>query len=97
MDICRKQIIFERPEDLLTCVELVLADPDLRIERIKNRFDSSYNAVVSGGYRDVCVNLRISTFETQSLGLHTHVCELQLCLLPISCIKVTPFPASRIE
>ncbi len=88
MDICRKQIIFEQPEGLLTCAQLILADPELHIVRVKNRFEPSYNAEMSGGYRDVCFNLRIITLETKSLGLDAHVCELQLALLPIACIKV---------
>ncbi len=56
--------------------------------RVKNRFNRSYNAAVSCGYRDVCFNIRMASFETKILGLDTHVCELQLSLLPIACIKV---------
>ncbi len=88
VDVCRKQIIFERHEDLLTCVKLILDDAELRIVRVKNRFDNSYNAAISCGYRDVSFNIRIVTLETVLLGLDTHVCELQLSLLPIACIKV---------
>jgi hypothetical protein len=88
VDICRKQIIFEQPEDLLACAKLVLADPELQIVRVKNRFERSYNSAMSVGYRDVCFNLHIVTPDTQRLGLDTHVCELQLSLLPIACIKV---------
>jgi hypothetical protein len=80
--------MFEAPEELLTCAQQILADPELQIVRVKNRFDLLYNAAISGGYRDVCFNLRIITSETKSLGLDAHVCELQLALLPIACIKV---------
>jgi hypothetical protein len=88
VDVSRKQIIFERPEGLLACAQLILTDSELHVVRVKNRFEPSYNAVVSGGYRDLCFNLRIISLEAKSLGLDTHVCELQLALLPMACIKV---------
>jgi hypothetical protein len=88
VDVCRKQIIFEQPEGLLACTHLILNDSELQIVRVKNRFERSYNAAVTGGYRDVCFNLRITSLESKSLGLDTHVCELQLALLPLACIKV---------
>ena len=37
LDVCRQQIIFERPEDLLACVRLIIADPDLHLVQVKNR------------------------------------------------------------
>jgi hypothetical protein len=36
------------------------------------------------------VNLRVVTAETLRLGVETHVCEVQLILLPIAELKVRP-------
>eukprot|EP00277_Geminigera_cryophila_P046383 CAMPEP_0173065882 /NCGR_PEP_ID=MMETSP1102-20130122/5869_1 /TAXON_ID=49646 /ORGANISM="Geminigera sp., Strain Caron Lab Isolate" /LENGTH=83 /DNA_ID=CAMNT_0013933211 /DNA_START=22 /DNA_END=273 /DNA_ORIENTATION=- len=58
-------------------------DPHVQISRIKNRLSRDYNAVeISGGYRDVALNLLLVTPETQRLGLDGHVCEVQLILKP---------------
>ncbi len=54
--------------------------------RIKNRFDLGVQS--EAGYRNVAVNLRLDTSETQSLAVETHVCEVQLLLLRIAAIKV---------
>ena len=78
--MCRQSIVFREGIDLVTCLRTIAEDPSVSIERVKNRLDPGYNAV--GGYRDVCVNLRIGTEETIELGMDGHVCEVQLILLP---------------
>jgi hypothetical protein len=40
------------------------------------------------GGRDVHVNLRVVTEEARALGVHNHVCEVQLVLQAVSVMKV---------
>ena len=56
--------------------------------RVKNRYDPTYNAEQSAGYRNLAVNLRVVTDETIALGAETHVCEVQLLLIQMATIKV---------
>ena len=60
----------------------------MSVIRIKNRLDPAYNSALSAGYRDVCMNIRISNHLTEELGLNLHVCEVQLVLLPYAKLKV---------
>ena len=55
---------------------------------MKNRMDPEYDSTESAGYRDVMLNLRIITEQSCNLGCETHVCELQLLLLPFAQLKV---------
>ncbi len=50
VDICRQQIIFESPENMLNCARLIVADPEILIVRIKNRLDLAYDASTTAGY-----------------------------------------------
>ena len=85
-DLCRAYIAFESPKDLADCLEVLIKDPCICVDRIKNRLDESYDLTKSQGYRDVLVNFRIvrSSVGCQSdaswikLGLSKHVCEVQL-------------------
>jgi hypothetical protein len=85
-DLCRAYIAFESPKDLADCLEVMIKDPCIIVDRIKNRLDESYDLTTSQGYRDVLVNFRIvrSSVGCQSdaswikLGLSKHVCEVQL-------------------
>ncbi len=88
IDICRQSIVFESISDLTKCLVSISDDDDVIILRVKNRLDLGYNAALSAGYRDVCLNLRFSSELTQSLGLQWHVCEVQLVLLPYAKLKV---------
>ena len=51
LDVCRQMVVFERVDDLVTCLELILADQDVHVERIKNYMDERYDAEASAGYR----------------------------------------------
>jgi hypothetical protein len=51
LDVCRERIIFNRVQDLLKCLEIILQDPNVRIVRIKNRLDPAHNAHSTVGYR----------------------------------------------
>ena len=74
-------------------------DPEAVLVRVKNRFDPDYDSGLSGGYRNLAVNLRVVTDATMALGVETHVCEVQLLLLSMALIKVrlrsAPSPDAR--
>ena len=55
--------------------------------RIKNRLDPGYDAGLSGGYRDVNLNLRFASPVAERLGIETHVCEVQLVLRGVAELK----------
>jgi hypothetical protein len=79
-------------QDLTSCLQAIAADSEVHIVRIKNRLDLLFDEETSAGYRDLALNLRISTAWTRSLGLDGHVCELQLILKSFSEVKVeNPF------
>lgn len=80
VDITRQSIIFEKVSDIVACLFNIMKDPEIVIERIKNRLDLDYDSRQSAGYRDLALNLRINSQDTKDLGLNTHVCEVQLIL-----------------
>ena len=88
MDICRQCIVFEKGQDLVSCLRTISNDPEVVLLRIKSRLDPNYDTKISAGYRDVLVNLRLETAETNHLCVAGHVCEVQLILLPFAMIKV---------
>ncbi len=88
MDLCRQSIVFDSIADLALCLRVMEDDPEVHLVRIKNRMDPSYPSLLSGGYRDVSVNLRIVSAQTKGLGLAMHVCEVQLILKRFAEVKV---------
>jgi hypothetical protein len=88
LDCCRQAIYFEDAGSLHRCVEAIGADGAARIIRLTDRLRGSYDAAATAGYRDVMMNLTISTEETRRLGLDAVVCELQLALVAFARIKV---------
>ena len=87
VDVCRQAIVFEELKDISACLGSITADPDVAILRIKNRLDPDYDSDLSGGYRDVNVNLRFASPFAALLGIETHVCELQLILRGVAELK----------
>ncbi len=90
VDVCRQCIVFREGRDLVACLRCMAADPQLVLARVKNRLNPAYDTAASAGYRDVLVNLRIESAETEGLCVAGHVCEVQLMLLPFAEIKVPP-------
>jgi hypothetical protein len=88
VDLCRQSIVFEHVADLVACLRIIGEDSEAELLRIKNRLDPACDAAATAGYRNVGLNLRIATGETRGLGLHWHVCEVQLLLLPFAKQKV---------
>jgi hypothetical protein len=72
----------------MACLHAIDSDEDVIVVRIKNRLHPSYDSSQSAGYRDVAINLRIVNVETKSLGVETHVAEVQLMLRQFAEVKV---------
>lgn len=89
VDITRQSIYFDSLHSLSHCLEIILSDPQVVVERIKNRMDEAYDASVSGGYRDCSLNLRIVTPESRRCRTDLHVCEVQLVLKKIAMLKTS--------
>mmetsp|Transcript_28580 Transcript_28580/g.71958 ORF Transcript_28580/g.71958 Transcript_28580/m.71958 type:complete len:448 (-) Transcript_28580:264-1607(-) len=87
LDICRETIVFESSCDLASCLLALLGDEDVKVLRVKNRLRESYDSSRTAGYRNVSVNLRLVSETTIACGVDTHVCELQLLLLPFAQLK----------
>ena len=81
-------IYFKDPAALFRGLRAVSGDMEVRLLRVVNRLHEEYPAAVTAGYRDVLVNLSLSTAETRRLGIDAVVCELQLCLICFAKIKV---------
>lgn len=75
-------------KDLGRCLKLISQDHEVKIVRIKNRLHPSFDSRLSGGYRDIALNLRINTEITRLLALNGHVCEVQLLLKQVAELKV---------
>ncbi len=88
VDLCRHNIIFNDTMDIVVCLRMINADPDIRVVRVKNRLDTDYKASISRGYRDVMINLQISNELTKALGVDLHVCEVQLIPQQFAQLKV---------
>ena len=88
MDLCRQSIVFDSLSCLASCLRVITNDPDTAVVRVKNRFDPSYKSAISGGYRDVVLNLRIFNSRTAALGVDCHICELQLLHRQFAELKV---------
>lgn len=71
----------------MQCIKAITSDPDVVLERVKNRLDPDYDPEISAGYRDVALNLRIVNNDTKRMGVETHVCELQLILIEYAMLK----------
>jgi len=88
VDIARSAIVFRSMENLTNCLGLIVTDHNVRVERLKNRLSLSYDAASeTGGYRDVCVNLKMVDTEANTLGVELHLCEVQLILIEFAHVK----------
>jgi len=87
LDIARSSIAFESLSDLTICLEAIWADSSVVVSRVINRMSKDYNADETGGYRDVCINLRLVSPDAQALGAELHVCEVQLILLEFATLR----------
>ena len=82
--------MFDRLGDVAECLRAVLADPDLEVVRVKNRFARRYPTAVTAGYRDLSVQVRLAGAAAAGAGgglAAGHICELQLLLVPFARVK----------
>lgn len=71
LDIVRSTIVCSTLRVLLGVIQAIEQHPGLEILRIKNRLNPAFSADSSAGYRDILLNVRVST---------GHICELQVTL-----------------
>ena len=87
VDVVRQSIAFKDGRDLVYCLQIILAYPEAKVLRVKNRMDPRFESTLSAGYRDLNLNLQLSTPESRAVCVDEHVCELQLLLVPFAEIK----------
>eukprot|EP00285_Hemiselmis_virescens_P012073 CAMPEP_0173405642 /NCGR_PEP_ID=MMETSP1356-20130122/62338_1 /TAXON_ID=77927 ORGANISM="Hemiselmis virescens, Strain PCC157" /NCGR_SAMPLE_ID=MMETSP1356 /ASSEMBLY_ACC=CAM_ASM_000847 /LENGTH=92 /DNA_ID=CAMNT_0014366471 /DNA_START=44 /DNA_END=322 /DNA_ORIENTATION=+ len=75
--------------DLTCCLGNIITDPNVRVERLKNRLSAQYNADETAGYRDVCVNLRVVNKQALTLGAEMHTGEVALILKDFADLKTS--------
>jgi hypothetical protein len=80
LDISRNLIVFDNMSDLTMALGIIVTDENVRVERLKNRLSKDYDSEETGGYRDVCINLRVINKQAFALGAELHMCEVQLIL-----------------
>ena len=87
LDVVRQSIVFKSVQDLMSCFSIIAADHEVEVIRIRNRYDINYDSNMSGGYRDVNINLRIKSPLAAQLSVEAHVCEVQLLLQSVAELK----------
>jgi len=80
LDVTRNLLVFDTMTDLTNCLGNIVTDESVRVERLKNRMRMTYDSSETGGYRDVCINLRFMSKAAFALGAELHICEVQLLL-----------------
>ena len=88
LDLCRQSIVFQDLKDIAVCLSVIKADSEVKVLRVKNRYDMRHQSSISAGYRDVGINLQIKTKQTRDAGTDNHICELQLIYQPFAELKV---------
>ena len=92
MDCCRQSLYFTDLAHLIAGLRAIAADPEAELVHVKNRLSPAVDSRHTAGYRDVLVNLALSTADTRRLRLGAAVCELQLSLVRFARIKAPPPP-----
>mmetsp|Transcript_60196 Transcript_60196/g.160130 ORF Transcript_60196/g.160130 Transcript_60196/m.160130 type:complete len:609 (-) Transcript_60196:279-2105(-) len=78
LDVCRQRLIFDDAVTIASCLETIISDPEVWVERVRDRLDPSYDGMRTCGYRDVQLKLRVVSEEARRLGVDGHVCEVLL-------------------
>ena len=77
--------------DMGTCLRTILDDGRVSVVEVKNRLAADYDDAASCGYRDIQLKVTVNSGcfdrEESGLGLHEHVCEVQLHLKPVYALK----------
>lgn len=77
-DLVRSSIICEKLSQILAVLRRIRTDPAVGILRVKNRFDPRFDSSISGGYRNLSLNLIVVDDHTSQACTASHICELQL-------------------
>ena len=76
LDICRHTIVFQTIADLTNCLAALIADPEVQIMRIKNRYSREYDATQSAGYRSIVQSILQCVLCCFILQMLTMLCLL---------------------
>ena len=87
LDLVRGSITCRTVRGIMQCLTRIETDPSVFVLNVKNRFDPRYNGHTTAGYRNLALLLVMVDAETARLGVHDHVCELQLGLAQINELK----------
>ena len=83
-DLVRCSIVFDRVTEVKKCLQAILNDRRICVVEVKNRFSVLYDSMQSCGYRDIQLKVTVDRRQFSSdeldMGLHEHVCEVQLHL-----------------
>jgi hypothetical protein len=90
-DLCRTSLVFQTIQQLEVCLRAIGTDTELEViaagdekMRLREGFDA---AVMSGGYRDIQLCVRLNTAEARARGVHEHLAEVQLHFAPVIALK----------
>merc|ERR1711865_370156 len=72
LDLVRGAWIFQEFADIPRALHELQQTSGIKIVQVKNRMDTNYDNEKNGGYRDICIRLKI--------GRQPHICELQIHL-----------------
>jgi len=86
-DLVRSSIVCDTLDDVLEVFHRIRADPAVGILRVKNRLSPTYDSSLSGGYRNLALNLILVDESTCQACAEAHICELQLQLGAIHDLK----------
>lgn len=89
LDLVRGSIVCNAVHELIECLGRIGADPAVFVLHTKNRFDPEYDGKLTAGYRNLALVLVLIDKSTVRLGVHDHVCELQLALASMDELKTT--------
>ena len=87
VDLVRASVVYDDVGSLAAAIRTIRADPELIVVGKKNTLSLAHDSRTSAGYRNVALSILIIDPFTTSLGLETHVCELQLGLKDIEALR----------
>ncbi len=74
-------MVFEEASHLRDCLEMILKDSTVIVERIKNRYTDDYDMKISAGYRYVCIYVCMYVCH---VCMYVYVC---ICMNVCACIQ----------
>ena len=74
-------------QNMITALKRIRKDPSVVVLQAKNRISDEYDALMSGGYRNLSLSLVVVDNITMAKNVDAHICELQLGLAEIDRLK----------